>query len=350
MDKKIFFVADAKSIHTMKWVDYFVEQKYDVFLATFATSNNTKCKNIYFLGQRESKVGGGNYHYLFAISKLAEILKRINPNIINAHYSYSMGLIALLAKRKANIDCKFSVVCHGSDVLTPPKPYIFDMLNKYVLKNSDKIFAVSDQIKDKIESFGVDIEKIFVGQYGLSTDKTELTKDIDILSNRSYESNSRIDFLLGCLDHIKDQNLNIVFVLPNISDSDFVRLKNTYSYIKFYKHLEYEKMIEFLNRTKIYISATKSDGTALSLLEALKLDCIPLISNIVSNRSWVLDSVNGYLFDGEKQFVKKLNDVLYGMSDEKRKKILNINSMLVESKGNYSKQMKLYELELKQLL
>ncbi len=46
--KKIFFLADANSIHTVKWVDYFVEANYDVHLATFAKNNRTKCKNIYF--------------------------------------------------------------------------------------------------------------------------------------------------------------------------------------------------------------------------------------------------------------------------------------------------------------
>ena len=40
-NKKILFVADAKSIHTAKWVDYFVEQDYEVYLATFANENVT---------------------------------------------------------------------------------------------------------------------------------------------------------------------------------------------------------------------------------------------------------------------------------------------------------------------
>ena len=151
-NKKIFFVADAKSIHTVKWVDYFVEQDYDVYLATFATVNNTKCNNIYFLGSTESKISGGNYHYLLGVSKLAKIFKEVEPDIINAHYSYSMGLIALLAKNRSKVNSEFSVVCHGSDILAPPNSYVFDKLNRYILNSANKVFIVSDQIKDKVES------------------------------------------------------------------------------------------------------------------------------------------------------------------------------------------------------
>ncbi len=335
-NKKIFFVADAKSIHTVKWVDYFVEQNYDVYLATFATVNNTKCNKIYFLGSTKSKVSGGNYHYLLGVSKLAKIFKEVEPDIINAHYSYSMGMIALLAKNRSKVNSEFSVVCHGSDILAPPNSYVFDKINKYILDRADKIFVVSDQIKDKVESLQVDVDKIFVGQYGVDVLASDPKKDIDIVSNRAYNPNSRIDFLLEAIDSMDHRNLNIVFVVPNIEDSDYNTLANKYPYIKFYKHIEYSKMINLVSRAKIYISATKSDGTSLSLLEAMKLNCIPVVSNIVSNRSWILDGINGYLFNGKRDFQFKLNQALRSNNSES---IMGVNKLLVLEKGSYEKQM-----------
>lgn len=335
-NKKIFFVADAKSIHIVKWVDYFVEQDYDVYLATFATVNNTRCNNIYFLGSRESKVSGGNYYYLLGVSKLAKIFKEVEPDIINAHYSYSMGLISLLAKNRSKVNSEFSVVCHGSDILAPPNSYVIDKLNRYILNNANKVFVVSDQIKDKVESLQVDANKIFVGQYGVDVLASDSKKDIDIVSNRAYRPNSKIDFLLESIDSMDYRNLNIVFVLPNIVEKDYNILTSKYPYIKFYKHIEYSKMINLVSRAKIYISATKSDGTSLSLLEAMKLNCIPVVSNIVSNRSWILDGINGYLFNGKRDFLFKLNQVLKLNNNET---IIKVNKILVSEKGNYENQM-----------
>ena len=95
-------------------------------------------------------------------------------------------------------------------------------------------------------------------------------------------------------------------------------------------------MINLLSRAKIYISATKSDGTSLSLLEAMKLNCIPVVSNIVSNRSWILDGVNGYLFNGKRDFRFKLNQALKSNNSES---IIGVNKLLVLEKGSYKKQM-----------
>ena len=340
--KKIFFVANSKSVHTAKWINYFVEKGYDVHLATFSNENKTKCQNIYFLGGERFKASGGNYHYLLKISNLADIFRKVQPDIINAHYSYSMGLVALLAKKKARISCDFSVVCHGSDVLSPPFPSLFDRINRWVLASADKVFAVSDQIKDKVESFGITVERIFVGQYGIEIPDVSKIKDIDILSNRAYHPNSRIDFLLKSIAEMELGRRRIVFVVPNVDEKTYAFLQQKYPGIEFHKYIEYAKMVSFLSRTKVYISATRSDGTSLSLLEAMGTDCIPVVSNIVSNRSWVLDGVNGYLFDGEREFRSKLERALI-WQDRGAEAVTDINRKLIRRKGDYTKQMKKIE-------
>ena len=339
-NKKIFFLADANSIHTVKWVDYFIDRGYSVYLATFANNNKTKCKNIYYLGKKEPNVRGGNYYYLLKISKLAKIFKELKPDYINAHYSYSMGLIALLAKKMSKIDSELSIVCHGSDILDVPIPFIFDRVNRYVLSNSNKIFSVSDQITDKIKSFGISEDKIFTGQYGIEIAKKDYKKSIDIISNRTYNENSRINFLLEAIDAMDIRNLKIVFVLPTALDKDIKKLRNKYPYIVFYKSIEYDKMQELLSQAKVYISATKSDGTSLSLLEAMSNNCIPVVSNIVANRSWILDYINGYLFNNASEFKDKLKEAIIKKDSEN---IVKINLDLIEKKANYKKQMQKIE-------
>ncbi len=341
-NKKIFFLADAKSIHTVKWIDYFVAKNYEVHLATFASINNTKCRNIYFLSKNKSSVRGGNYHYLLSVLKLAKILKEIKPDVVNAHYSYSMGLIAYLAIKKSKIETSSSIVCHGSDVLATPFPFLFDKINRFLLKRVDEIFVVSDQIRDRLIEWSIQEEKIFVGQYGIETKELNNSyRDIDILSNRTYCSNSRIDFLLEALNKYKDKNLNIIFILPTVDDDTFERVQKEYPFVKFYKYVQYDEMMEMLTSTKIYISATQSDGTSLSLLEAMWSGATPLVSNIVSNRSWVLDGVNGFLFGHKDEFVDKLEKILD--SDAMQKDISIINKKIVDEKADYKKQMKKIE-------
>jgi glycosyltransferase involved in cell wall biosynthesis len=252
----------------------------------------------------------------------------------------------LIASKIAKVDSEFSVVCHGTDVLIPPHPMITTHINKYVLRNSDKIFAVSSQIKDKIISFGVDENKIFLGQYGIDVKFENLEKDIDIISNRTYESNSRIDMMLDHLKELDDLKLNMVFVLPDVTDEEYEILVQKYKNVTFYKPIPYKDLLNLVNRSKIYISATKSDGTSLSLMEAMSLKCIPLVSDIVSNRSLVLDGINGFLFYTKDQFLDRIRYILDNY-DELYEVIPKINEDVIKKDGQYMIQMKKMENFLK---
>ncbi len=345
--KKIFIIGDASSIHIAKWADYFVNRDYDVHIATFARKNITKVNNIHMLSSKKADIRGGNFHYILAIPKIVKLLKNIQPDIVNAHYSYSIGFISLIAKKISNIQCIFSVVCHGSDILIPPAEILTGKINKFVLMNSDKIFAVSDQIRDKIDTFNLKKKhNIYVGQYGVCTkelakNSKNTKKDIDILSNRAYDPNSRIDELLEYIDQSNMKHLKIVFIVPAINDKNFKILRKKYPYIDFHKHLAYFDMIKMMQRSKIYISNTKSDGTSLSLLESMACGCIPVVSNIVSNRSWILDGINGFLFYNKNEFTEKLKYAINNFNEINFMNDININ--IIHNKASYINEMQKIE-------
>lgn len=49
----------------------------------------------------------------------------------------------------------------------------------------------------------------------------------------------------------------------------------------------------------IYISIPESDGTAVSLLEAMSAGCIPVVSDLPANREWIEDGKNGVIYNGK---------------------------------------------------
>lgn len=337
--RKFLFVGDAGSIHLKKYTDYFLSKDYEVHLATFSQVNNTGVTNVYYLSNKSVKNSGKNYHYLLCVFKLVKIIKQISPDYINAHFSYSMGFIVYLALLICKIKANFSVVCHGSDILDCPLK-LCNLINRVVLEKADKIISVSNQITDKIVSFGISDNKIFTGQYGI--DLTEElfngNRDIDIISIRNYVPNSRIDELLEIIGDKKYKEKKIVFILPGISDDRLKLFKEKYKEIIFFKYVEHNKLLQMLRRSKCYISATKSDGSSLSLLEAMGNGVIPIVSNIPSNREWVVDGVNGKLF---RNF-KELDEIMYNEILDYNK-IREINYNLILNKGIYTKQMQKIE-------
>ena len=50
-----------------------------------------------------------------------------------------------------------------------------------------------------------------------------------------------------------------------------------------------------IGQADVYVSAAASDGASIALLEAMALGVVPVVSDIVANRSWIEDGVNGVL-------------------------------------------------------
>ncbi len=64
--------------------------------------------------------------------------------------------------------------------------------------------------------------------------------------------------------------------------------------------INYTDLPRYYRSADLYISASHSDGTSISLLEAMACGCPVLVSDIPGNREWVQQGVNGWLFpDGD---------------------------------------------------
>jgi glycosyltransferase involved in cell wall biosynthesis len=60
--------------------------------------------------------------------------------------------------------------------------------------------------------------------------------------------------------------------------------------------VSYAELPRYYRSADLYVAATHSDGTSISLLEAMACGCPALVSDIPGNREWVEPDVNGWLF------------------------------------------------------
>jgi glycosyltransferase involved in cell wall biosynthesis len=56
------------------------------------------------------------------------------------------------------------------------------------------------------------------------------------------------------------------------------------------------EMKDELDSASFYLSASLSDGTSSSLLEAMACGLLPIVSDIAANREWIVHESNGLLF------------------------------------------------------
>lgn len=99
--------------------------------------------------------------------------------------------------------------------------------------------------------------------------------------------------------------------------------------IKFYPQFSNEDLPKIFRDNEIYISAAFSDGTSVSLIEALTAGRICIVRDFPSNHEWITHGVTGFLFQDLKQLVEilvQINNMGYSqrklISDLARKSVL----------------------------
>lgn len=211
---KIMFLANAKSIHTVRWVNALAERGCEVHLVfneNHSPSNENKINESVKLYKLNFSGTKGYYLNTF---QLYNIYKKIQPNVVNAHYASGYGTLARFARLKPLI-----LSVWGSDVYDFPYQGRYKMqLVKRNLLYANKItstsYCMAEQVmrligKGFLESievtpFGVDLvkfspkntyrenENIYIGniktltpQYGIN----DLIMAIKVLINKLEDEN-----------------------------------------------------------------------------------------------------------------------------------------------------------------
>ena len=79
------------------------------------------------------------------------------------------------------------------------------------------------------------------------------------------------------------------------------------SNVEFVGWLNSNENRDWYSKSKIYISIPESDGTSVSLLEAMSAGCIPIVSDLPVSYEWVKDTFNGVI---EKEGVNPIEMAL----------------------------------------
>lgn len=207
---KICYLADIKSAHTHKFLNYFVKKGYDIHVISLGKGEYNGVK-VHSLDIEDNVMKGksekGKVGYLKKIKKVKELINEIKPDILHAHYASSYGLLGALANYHPYI-----ISVWGSDVYDfPIKSPIHKMIIKYNLKKADYILSTSNVMKKetekytnkeiKVTPFGVDINKFY-------PNKVE-SDEIIIGTIKTLEEKYGVQYLVKAFKQVKEENKDL---------------------------------------------------------------------------------------------------------------------------------------------
>lgn len=162
---KICFAGPADSIHIVKWCRWFTGHGHEVFVISF-TKGKIPGVRVYTI-QTSARPQGSDFskiRYLFSGRAFREIIKKEQPDIINAHYATSYGAAMALSGVK-----NYILSVWGSDIYDfPKKSPLHQALLKFSLRKASMLFSTSRAMADEavrytskkfeITPFGVDMK------------------------------------------------------------------------------------------------------------------------------------------------------------------------------------------------
>jgi glycosyltransferase involved in cell wall biosynthesis len=242
------------------------------------------------------------FQFIKNIKKLTRIISKFKPSIIHVHQANSYALMAILANRSK---IPLVLTTWGSDVLLlPQKGFLHRAMVRYVLKKATVITADAHFMADAIHEL-IGKKEVIIANFGVEFQKNNevIAREFIIYSNRMHEPLYNIDQLIYQLKDFLLENSKWKLIiaaegtqtpyLKKIVAEEFPR--NTIEFVGF---LSPKENILYYKKAMLYISIPKSDGTSISLLEAMAYGCMPITSDLPANKEWITTLENGIVSHG----------------------------------------------------
>lgn len=270
---------------------------------------------------------------ILSIPKRVQILRRAildyQPDIIHVHQANAFAFFTILAAKKLRIP--IVITLWGSDVLIMPKRnFLLRKMFQYIIEKSDALTADAVILATEAKRYTEKDISIEIANYGIDFIDVDLTKENVIYSNRLHKPLYRIDKIIS--DFILWKRSEEWKLIVGAVGVETDHLKQTVrehdkNNIEFCGWLEKKDNLVNYAKSKVYVSIPESDGTAISLLEAMYYKCFPIVSDLPANREWIKDGVNGIIIKEGEGVFDRFNTVDIESAVEK-------NRQLIEEKGS----------------
>ena len=300
---RICYVAHSGDHFVPAYVDYFCAAGHEVHLVSLYHADLPNAVNHHPINDPDFDPMKASWAYFWALPKVRRTIRRIRPDIVHAHYVPSNGMMAASAGVHPLV-----ITAHGSDVHYALKHPIKRRAILYALRRADLVNAVSRGLEDKILSLGVPPSRILRLTLGIDTGQFVGLRSerrpgpVRIICTRKMGPVYQCEAIVRATAVLVARGLEfeLTFAAGGPEEAELreqVRHLGLDGYVTFLGGYRLSELPPMLADADIYVSASLSDGTSLSLLEAMASGAFPVVSDIPANREWLTGHGDGLLFD-----------------------------------------------------
>jgi glycosyltransferase involved in cell wall biosynthesis len=257
---------------------------------------------------------GGHKHAavkdgLHLVNDLCRVIHLIKPHLIHAGPIQRSAFLVALAGFHPLVSMSW-----GYDLLHDAQVNpLWGWATRFTLHHSDAMVGDCETIRKLAISYGMRDDRIITFPWGIDLKDFNITihqldkPTFSLLSTRSWEPIYGIDVIARAFTIAarKHPELRLI-LLGNGSRAAAIRqtllVGAAYDKVSFPGIVSYAELPGYFGNADVYVSASHSDGTSISLLEALATGTPAIVPDIPGNREWVTPGENGWLFpDGDAE-------------------------------------------------
>jgi glycosyltransferase involved in cell wall biosynthesis len=357
---KICYLANAASIHTVRWVQYFAHRGHEVHLISTKPYGDEMAENVNLHLLRvfrtpPVRIVSSMTNLLPYVVQIGGLLKRVQPDILHAHFISDYAFLGALSGFHPLV-----LTAWGSDVLIGPKKDKISRFEvKFALRRADLITCDAEHVNAPLVELGANPAKISLINFGVNVQRfspgpkdEELIKKLEvsdspvIISLRSLEPIYDIDSLVSAVRLVLEEVPEAKFLIAG-KGSQEAKLKELAKSLGVAENVVFAGIIpnhqlpRYLRTADVYVSTSLSDaGIAASTAEAMACGLPVIITDFGDNKKWVEDGTNGFLIPLRNPQVLAARIIQLLRNKEIRHEFGQINRQIIEERNDWQKEMR----------
>jgi len=335
---KIALLSNAAVVHTQRWVEHFRRRGHEVRLWSVEPGPEA-------LGaERLPRLPlPGVLRYPLVAPALGRALAAFQPDLVNAHFVPNYGMLAALAGRHPLV-----VAAWGSDLLVGARRGPLERARaRFVLGRADLVLADSEGLAAAARALGAPSGRTVAIPWGIDLERFRPAAAREpglLLSTRMHETVYDLPTIIEAVRPvlIERPQARLVVAGDGTRRGTLERLAarrlpaGRYAFVG---RLAPRDLAAWLGRAAVYLSASRSDSTSISLLEAMACGAIPVVCDLEGNREWVTEGEGARLFragdpvDATRAVSRALDDEAWVATARAR------NRQVVEARADWTANM-----------
>jgi glycosyltransferase involved in cell wall biosynthesis len=363
---RLCFIADSRSLHTARWIRFFSERGHSVALVSSHPPQYDLQVDSYYPLSTRSRAPATRI--VKNVLEVRNAIRDFKPDVLHAHYINEPGWLGALSGFHP-----FVLTAWGSDIYQAPfQSRLARVLSPWAVRRADYVTADSHDQVDRLRAmgagvdssamvtWGVDLAK-FTGRTGNSWREKHGIDDrrFVVLSPREWIPNSNIEGVVRAFALARQRRPEMLLALkvfrrgtPAEMQAKVIALVQSLgigdSALVIDEEPE-EILPEMYAAADVTVSVCFSDGTPVSVLEAMASESAPIVSKLPSLGEWIEEGRSGFLVPPEDCELLALRMGQLAEDTPLRRRIGQSSRMVIEAKGDRVVNLVRVEHEYKRL-